>query len=539
MKRFWSLLLTLALAWGFYAPACASNTADEAAKLASGIIAYNVRASGCADERQWISHSLLTQRNPGFEWYVMMLKQFGRGIDDGDFQKAIDEQIASSGVIGASTRLKFALALAACGQKESKYVLEAAEEAPGAQGIMSLIYGLHLLNNGVSSAAHSADSLIDEILALRKSDGGWAVMGNRSDVDVTAMTLQALSPYAGRNPQLDAILPQALESLRRAQTEDGDFVGFGGVRSLETTAQVVIALCALGRDPQMNSLFINENGKSPLDGMQLYALEDGSYSHLLQDKTNPTATLQAFEAYVALWRMREGKSYLYCFDAPHGGEVIGAEKQTKAPSPKLIAISAVTAAGILACVVLLLFKKKNIKNYLFVLAACAALTALIAVTNISTAGDYYSGDGSTKQEIIGTVRMTIRCDTVKDRLNSKYIPASGVILPLTEFALGKGETAFDLLTRAARANKIQVENRGSSFGAHGLAYIAGINYLYEFDFGDLSGWIYHVNGMPPSVNSGEYELKDGDLVEWLYTCDLGEDVRSFNVLELTEDAENE
>ena len=188
---------------------------------------------------------------------------------------------------------------------------------------------------------------------------------------------------------------------------------------------------------------------------------------------------------------------------------------------------------------MLLLKKKNIKNFLFVLAACAALTALIAVTNISTAGDYYSGDGSTKQEIIGTVRMTIRCDTVKDRLNSKYIPASGVILPLTEFALGKGETAFDLLTRAARANKIQVENRGSSFGAHGLAYIAGINYLYEFDFGDLSGWIYHVNGMPPSVNSGEYELKDGDLVEWLYTCDLGEDVRFFNVLELTEDAENE
>lgn len=539
MKRFWSLLITLALACGIYAPASASNTADEAAKLASGIIAYNVRASGCTDERQWISHSLLTQRSPGFEWYVMMLKQFGRGIDDGDFQAAIEEQIASSGVLGASTRLKYALALSACGQKENKYVLDAAQEAPGTQGIMSLIYGLHLLNNGVSSDAHSADSLIDQILALRKSDGGWAVMGNRSDVDVTAMTLQALSPYAGRNPQLDAVLPQALESLRRAQTEDGDFVGFGGVRSLETTAQVVIALCALGRDPQMNSIFINENGKSPLDGMQLYALEDGSYSHLIQDKTNPTATLQAFEAYVALWRLREGKSYLYCFDAPQSGEVIGAEKQSKAPDPKRIIILGIAAAGIIACIVLLLLKKKNIKNYLFVFAACGVMIAIIAITNISTAGDYYSGDGQTSLEIVGTVRMTIRCDTVKDRLDSKYIPESGVILPLKAFDLGKGETAFDLLTRAARANKIQVENRGSSFGAHGLAYIAGINYLYEFDYGDLSGWIYHVNGMPPSVNSGEYELKDGDLVEWLYTCDLGEDVRYFNVLDLTEDEANE
>ena len=212
MKRFWSLLITLALAWGIYSPASAANTADEAAKLASGIIAYNVRASGCTDERHWISHSLLTQRSPGFEWYVMMLKQFGRGIDDGDFQAAIEEQIASSGVLGASTRLKYALALAACGQKENKYVLAAAQEAPGTQGIMSLIYGLHLLNNGVRSDAHSADSLIDQILALRKSDGGWAVMGNRSDVDVTAMTLQALAPHCG-DPAVKAAVENGIQKL--------------------------------------------------------------------------------------------------------------------------------------------------------------------------------------------------------------------------------------------------------------------------------------------------------------------------------------
>ena len=58
-----------------------------------------------------------------------------------------------------------------------------------------------------------------------------------------------------------------------------------------------------------------------------------------------------------------------------------------------------------------------------------------------------------------------------------------------------------------------------------MAYIAGINYLYEFDFGELSGWTYRVNGEVPSVGCDKYELKDGDKVEWIYTCELGKDIR--------------
>ena len=58
-----------------------------------------------------------------------------------------------------------------------------------------------------------------------------------------------------------------------------------------------------------------------------------------------------------------------------------------------------------------------------------------------------------------------------------------------------------------------------------MVYISGINYLYEFDFGDLSGWVYHVNGVSPSVGCGEYKLSDGDRIEWLYTCNLGNDLK--------------
>ena len=99
-----------------------------------------------------------------------------------------------------------------------------------------------------------------------------------------------------------------------------------------------------------------------------------------------------------------------------------------------------------------------------------------------------------------------------------------MILAPTAFDIEAGDTVFDILTEAAQTYGIQVENTGSSGGAHGMVYIAGINYIYEFDFGDLSGWVYHVNGITPSRNCGEYVLSDGDRIEWLYTCEIGHDL---------------
>jgi hypothetical protein len=62
-------------------------------------------------------------------------------------------------------------------------------------------------------------------------------------------------------------------------------------------------------------------------------------------------------------------------------------------------------------------------------------------------------------------------------------------------------------------------------GSEGMVYIAGIHYLYEFDFGDLSGWIYHVNGESSSAGCDSYVLSENDTIEWLYTCELGNDLK--------------
>ena len=61
-------------------------------------------------------------------------------------------------------------------------------------------------------------------------------------------------------------------------------------------------------------------------------------------------------------------------------------------------------------------------------------------------------------------------------------------------------------------------------GAEGMIYIVGLGYIYEFEFGDLSGWKYYVNGVSPSVGCDQYTLKDGDSIKWLYSLELGNDI---------------
>jgi len=86
----------------------------------------------------------------------------------------------------------------------------------------------------------------------------------------------------------------------------------------------------------------------------------------------------------------------------------------------------------------------------------------------------------------------------------------------------EGETVFDILRREIVAEKMHWDYTSNPM--FNSVYIEGINNLYEFDFGELSGWMYRVNDRFPQYGCSSYRLKHGDAVEWLYTCDLGEDI---------------
>ncbi|WP_237100236.1 DUF4430 domain-containing protein [Paenibacillus azoreducens] len=111
----------------------------------------------------------------------------------------------------------------------------------------------------------------------------------------------------------------------------------------------------------------------------------------------------------------------------------------------------------------------------------------------------------------------------KDKL--EVLPKDGVIYKARKVTFYEGESVFDLLLREMKKNKIHMEF--SMTPIYNSNYIEGINNLYEFDCGELSGWMYKVNGWFPNYGSSRYALKDGDVVEWVYTCDLGRDVGGY------------
>ena len=127
-----------------------------------------------------------------------------------------------------------------------------------------------------------------------------------------------------------------------------------------------------------------------------------------------------------------------------------------------------------------------------------------------------------------TCTLSISCATILDNLDLcdpekvELVPADGWILQPMTVTFYEGESVFNVLQRTCKQQKIHMEF--SNTPIYNSAYIEGIHNLYEFDVGNLSGWMYKVNGWFPNYGCSRYQLKDGDVIEWVYTCDLGYDV---------------
>ena len=124
--------------------------------------------------------------------------------------------------------------------------------------------------------------------------------------------------------------------------------------------------------------------------------------------------------------------------------------------------------------------------------------------------------------------ISISCATILNNMDQckkekrELVPSDGWLLQPTEVVFYDGESVFDVLRRTCRQKKIHMEF--SNTPLYNSAYIEGIGNLYECDVGDLSGWMYSVNGWFPNYGCSRYALADGDTVAWVYTCDLGADV---------------
>ena len=186
------------------------------------------------------------------------------------------------------------------------------------QGLNGPIWALIALDSGnydipknTSAKTQATRQLyIDEIIKNQMKDGGWSLTGTGdSDVDISAMALQALAKYQDQKAVKTAT-DKALTYLSKAQDSKGGYASWG-TTNVESVAQVVVALCELGIDLG-DSRFV-KNGHTLTENLLSFRQSNGGFYHVLDgsDGNNQMSAEQGFYALVAIDRVENGKNSLY------------------------------------------------------------------------------------------------------------------------------------------------------------------------------------------------------------------------------------
>ena len=526
-----------------------------------------VASYGASDVQSFLDTTVTEGAGESTDFFAIALRARYSGLDFTAYADALQAYRTATTPINPVSRERIALAMLACGacDAEDPFVVDTTDTCIGALGIMSEVFGLHLLTNGVPSNTHTVEEAARALLARQHADGSFSVTGNSGDVDTTAMTVTALAAcrtmLSDTNADVLSVaevsdaIETAIDWLAAKKTADGQFASYGAVNA-ESGAQVLIALAACGMDPAADARFADV-----VDGLLAFQTADGGFSHLLDGEKNDMATVQVFCAMVALWRIQNGYGPLYRIDdaaLPEYVSIEAAEAVESAtdtpetdtavtmpaadpstqpaenvPLPETgsalsaVCIVRIVCSGgiVIVCTFLLILQKKrgrkHIGNYLLPVGCAVVLLIGVWCIRITPVSQYYRNDYNVADPV-GSVTITIRCDLVAGEAD--YIPADGILLAPEELPISSGDTVYDVLLRAAQVHKLSIDARGSD----SYTYVAGIGYLYELAFGDLSGWVYRVNGTSPTVGCGAYTVEDGDTIEWLYTCDLGTDLAIYD-----------
>ena len=153
------------------------------------------------------------------------------------------------------------------------------------QGVNGAIYALLALDSGNYGSEAIRERYIAHILEKELPDGGWCMMGDVPEADVTAMALQALAKYRDRE-DVGAAVERGLKVLEAAE-----------YTTSEAVSQTIVALCELGMPA-------DEKVKLLLT----YQTEAGDFRHVMDGDADALSTEQAFYALVSAGLQLSGKS---------------------------------------------------------------------------------------------------------------------------------------------------------------------------------------------------------------------------------------
>ncbi|AGK52635.1 DUF4430 domain-containing protein [Bacillus sp. 1NLA3E] len=204
---------------------------------------------------------------------------------------------------------------------------------PGLNGVAYALIALDSMNFEIpATATWTREKLVNYLLDSQNKDGSWS--GANADIDITAMVLQALSPYKDQAGVSEAV-NKGVENLSSVYLS-------GKIDNSNTAAQVIIALSALGIDP--NGETFTKGGTSIVSYLLSFKVGDNGFEWKHGKGINMLASSQSLQALVAYQLYRNGKGSLYNFTlAPESPAAVqpttvalNQDAKTESPEGKLL-----------------------------------------------------------------------------------------------------------------------------------------------------------------------------------------------------------
>ena len=270
------------------------------------------------------AQNYLSKTSYGFndEWIVFSLTRSGASLTEtqiSEYLTAVKDAISTGNVNNATTHARVAVTLGALGKDASNFdgnnLIKGMFEVLGDNELPNAyIWTLLALDSGEydlpKDTTWTREQLIEKILAHQESGGGFYLSEKwGADVDTTGMALMALAPYYSSN--VETAVNNALTYLRGELQAAGCFQSYGN-NSAESTAQVLVALTALGLDPlDTANGFISSDGKNLIDGIySFWNSETGAFKNAY-GSDNSMATYQSLYALESYVRYRDNENALY------------------------------------------------------------------------------------------------------------------------------------------------------------------------------------------------------------------------------------
>lgn len=347
-----------------------------------------------------------------------------------------------------------------------------------------------------SDAKWSREKIIAELKKFQNEDGGIGWTKGSSDVDTTAMVLQALGRYQD-NEAAKEIIEKALTYIESKADANYDY------GNANTTAMVVLALTSLNKDVTTT---IGTKYKNTLTAlMSYYSEDDGAFVYLKGGKVNQYATIQAVWALTSYKLYTEGKDGYWNLNnvkIKYEGED---EYYASLVTEKIAAIGTVTEES-----------EDAIKE------ARAAYDALTSAQKKLVTNYDVLDEAELQLEIIKGTAVTTKFSLVGDDVHgsSGHVSYSTWIANAT-ITVKSGSKASDVIVKAFKQYGYSII--GSTSYISGVTTPSGVS-LKAFDNGSGSGWMYAVNGKGPSVGISGYKVsKDDNII--LYYVDNWSDAK--------------